>query len=130
MKRIIIILYITLVLSLIGLFIYGNSKAINYKYYTIKENISLVYEKNRRMVFNIYSEANRPMIIYPEYNSYTLRLDTVSFTLENVKVNVYDGFDINLIKATIITIIIIPSMIKSAYSLFITFKSLLAILSY
>ena len=98
MKRIIIILYITLVLSLVGLFVYGNSKAINYKYYTVKENISVVYEKNRRMVFNVYSDARRPMIIYPEYNSYTLRLDNVSFTLENVKIECYQSFDINLIK--------------------------------
>jgi len=100
MKKIIIVIYIILITSLIGLFIYGNSKAVNYKYYTIKENISVVYEKNRRMSFNVYSESNNSMIIYPEYNSYTLRLDKLSFTLENVEIDVYESYGINVIKIT------------------------------
>lgn len=98
MKKIIIIMYVILILSLSFVFVYGYSKGVDYKYYTIKENNSFVYEKNRRMTFNVYSEAKNPMIIYPDYNSYTLRLDALSFTLENVTIDKYEGFDINLIK--------------------------------
>ena len=98
MKKIIIILYLTLITGLVSLFFYGNSKKIDHRLFTIKENISVVYEKNRYMTFNIYSEIKNPMIIYPEYNSYTLRLDKLSFTLENVSVEVVEGFDINIVK--------------------------------
>lgn len=100
MKKIIIILYFILTISIAFLFFYGNSKHIKLKYYTIRENISFVYEKNRKMTFNIYSESDSPMIIYPEYNSYTLRLDKLSFTLENVEIDVVKGDEINLIKIT------------------------------
>ena len=98
MKKIIIILYLILSLGLSALFFYGNSKPVDYKLYTIKENISYAYEKNRTMTFNIYSEIKNPMIIYPEYNSYTLRLETLSHTLEEVSVEVAEGSDINIIK--------------------------------
>ena len=100
MKKIIIVIYLALVISIAFLFFYGNGKPINLKYYTIRENLSFVYEKNRKMTFNIYSESVNPMIIYPEYNSYTLRLDKLSFTLENVEVDVVKGSDINIIKIT------------------------------
>lgn len=100
MKKIIIILYFILIIAIAFLFFYGNSKHIKLKYYTIRENLSFVYEKNRKLTFNIYSESEKPMIIYPEYNSYTLRLDNLSFTLENVEVEVIKGIDINIIKIT------------------------------
>lgn len=98
MKKIIIILYLTLITGLVSLYFYGNSKKIDHRLFTIRENISVVYEKNRTMTFNVYSEIKDPMIIYPEHNSYTLRLDKLSFTLENVGIEVIDGFDINIIK--------------------------------
>lgn len=98
MKKIIITLYLIAIISITGLFFYGNSKPIKLKYYTIRENISYVYEKGRKMTFNVYSESEKPMIIYPEYNSYTLRLDNLSYTLENVVIDINKGNDINLIK--------------------------------
>lgn len=98
MKKIIIVLYLIAAVAISGLFFYGFSKPINLRYYTIRENISYVYEKGRKMTFNVYSEADKPMIIYPEYNSYTLRLDNLSFTLENVRCDLVTGSDTNIIK--------------------------------
>ena len=100
MKKIIILLYLILIVGLTSLYFYGNSKPVDYKIYTIKENLSYVYEKNRTMTFNLYSEINNPMIIYPEYNSYTLRLDNISYTLDGISIEVYESFDINIIKIT------------------------------
>ncbi|MBR6072630.1 MAG: hypothetical protein IKP77_07375 [Acholeplasmatales bacterium] len=98
MKKIIIVLYLISIVGISGLFFYGLSKPIKMKYYTIRENLSYVYEKGRKMTFNVYSEANNPMIIYPEYNAYTLRLDNLSFTLENVRCDLIKSTDINVIK--------------------------------
>ncbi len=100
MKKIIIVLYLVLAISIAGIFVYGNSKRIELKFYTIRENYSYVYDDNRYMTFNVYSKANDPMIIYPEYNSYTIRLDNLTYTLENVSVQMYETSDINIIKIT------------------------------
>ena len=100
MKKIIIIIYLVLIVSISGVMVYANSKSITSKFYTIRENYSYVYENDRKMTFNVYSTSNDTMIMYPEYNSYTLRLDKLSHTLENVKVDVLESNEINVIKIT------------------------------
>ena len=102
MKKIKIIiiasLSVLIIFSITLLIIASNNKKIDEAYHTILESKSYVYDENRKMIFNVYSDTENTLIEDVSNNSYVLDLGNVSATLDNVKVYKYKIPESTLIK--------------------------------
>ena len=95
---IIISLSLLLIVSITIIIIASNNKKIEEGYHTILENKSYVYDENRKMVFNVYSDTENSLIADTSNNSFILDLGNLRFTLENVNVSMFKISGSTLIK--------------------------------
>lgn len=86
---IIIILSIVLVTTITLIIVFSNMKKTKEGYHTILENKSYVYEENRKMTFNVYSDTKVSIIGDVNNNSYILELGSLTYTLDNISVRSY-----------------------------------------
>lgn len=84
MKRLILILLIFLSFN-IFLCVYSQYREDYSDYFTLKKNYSYIYEENRKMEFEIFTTSNDSLITYEDINSYSLKLNDLVYSLENVE---------------------------------------------
>ena len=82
MKRIILISYIIALSLLLAVILINKNKSVDIVFYTLRENHSYVYKEDENLTFNIYSLTKDPLIIYKSINNYSLKLDTLTYSLE------------------------------------------------
>ena len=95
---IIITLCIIAITSIIFIIICSVNKNINEGYHTVLESKSYVYEKDRKMTFNVYSDTYDTLIADNTNNQYVLQLNNLSYELENVEVRKYKIPESTLLK--------------------------------
>jgi len=98
MRKIIIIVYSFLITALIITTILGSMKNADIKFFTLPENYSYVYKSDKYITLNIYSKSDEPLIMYPEVNSYQIKLDNISYQIEDVKTDGYKKNNYYLVK--------------------------------
>lgn len=86
---IISLLSVLAITSLIIIIISSNNKKIDEAYHTILESKSYVYEENRKMVFNVYSDTAESLIEDTNTSTYTLNLGNLIYELDNIVVRKY-----------------------------------------
>lgn len=95
---IIVTLCIIAITSIIFIIICSVNKNINEGYHTVLESKSYVYEKDRKMTFNVYSDTYDTLIADNTNNQYVLQLNNLSYELENVEVRKYKIPESTLLK--------------------------------
>lgn len=84
MKKISLILLILFTLGITGLIIYSNYKPTELEVYSILESTGYVYEEDRDLNFNLYSNQKNPLFTYTSESIYSLNTDTSYLLLTDV----------------------------------------------
>ncbi len=84
--------------GIITIIICSNNKKIDIGFHTILESKAYTYEEGRRMTFNVYSDTYSTLLKDTKNNKYILKLNTLTYELENVSVERYKSEDYTLIK--------------------------------
>jgi len=98
MKYTIISIILVLIIGLFSILIINNKRIIDIEFYSIPENHSYVYAKDKKMSLNVYSKTSKPLIYYENKNTYTLKLDTYTIKLDDVEIEGIEYDDYYLIK--------------------------------
>jgi len=97
---IISILSTMLIAGIIFIAVFSNNKKGKEGYRTLLESKSYIYEEERRMTFNIYSDTYLTLLDDVKNNNYELDLVKVKYKLYNVEVNKYKIDGATLIKVS------------------------------
>ena len=87
MKKIIYVILLVIIIGIISIYYYSESKAINESFYVIDSHYSFIYEENRKYNIDIYSDSKSSIIEYENDNIYQIINDNDVYTLNNVNIN-------------------------------------------
>ena len=112
MKKTVIILFISLLMLIGGIFIYSANKLTIFDYYSPYEAKAYLDTKDREMSFDIYTKESDSLLLNKDMNQYTLYLDNISIILDDIRVSAFNTGEYNLIRVYSN----IPSFIDGEYS--------------
>lgn len=98
MKKVLLIIFILLSLSITSLYIVSYKKNTGIEFYSPYEATSYVLSSDREISFDIYSKEKTPIILNINKNTYTLKMDNLSILLEDIRISSFEIDDYYLIK--------------------------------
>lgn len=98
MKKVLFIILTLFLVSTFGLFLYSNQKKTELIYYSPYESKSMLYEMNREMSFDVYTKDKNSIISDPSNNTYTLKMEDMSFELRDIRITELEFKEYNIIR--------------------------------
>ncbi len=86
MKKVISLIIFVIIIGIVSMFYYSETKIINESFYVIDSHYSFIYENNKRYNIDIYSDSANSIIEYVDDNIYQIVDGNDIYTLINVKI--------------------------------------------